>query len=63
MIYVKADDGKEFFVGVYGYLTQCELIDKQGVFPKCKSENVMKNGRSFEIVTGSNQALRRASHE
>ncbi|MDP4039378.1 MAG: hypothetical protein Q8P57_02255 [Candidatus Pacearchaeota archaeon] len=58
---LKTNDGKEFFVGVYDFKTQCflEARGKNKNLPVCKSGVLNKDGREFEIIIGSNQNSRK----
>ena len=63
LIYVREvkDGGREFFIGVYDYQTQCFLVDDRGAFAKCRKQEVLKNGDKFELIVGSDQQSRRVA--
>ena len=63
LIYVKDDKGKEFFVGVLDYKNQCffEGAKANENFPKCEPETIIKDGREFELIVGTNQDSRRVA--
>ena len=55
LLYVKRGDGKEFFVGVINYRTECALSNKNDAYAHCIYFNTTSGNAHVEVVVGSNQ--------
>lgn len=56
ILYVKrGSDGKEWFLGVYDFVNQCQLSEKNLAYPRCVSGSIVKEGVVYEYLAGSNQ--------
>jgi hypothetical protein len=58
LVYVKRADGKEFFIGVINYKTECALSDKNPEYAHCVSFTLSKD-QTLEVIVGTNQHVER----
>lgn len=59
LLFIQDSAGREWFVGIYDFTTQCGLSEKNDAYPRCVNGTVTKGGVVYTYIVGSNQHSKR----